>query len=69
MSVNYQIIFLLEQDLASNIVFPNKFVDDKGFNSLKENEIKKRLEKYSTKFNRIIKQLKRKRKIIYLFIF
>jgi len=54
--------FFIGTRFASNIVFPNKLVDDKGFESFKEKEIIKRLEKYSTKFNKIIKQLKKKGK-------
>ena len=54
--------FYIGARFVSNIVFPNKYTNIDGFNSLKKIEIIKRLDKYSTKFNKIINQLKKKGK-------
>jgi len=54
--------FYLGTRFVSNIVFPNMKTDDRGYNSFEGKEITKRLEKYSTKFNVIVKKLRKKGK-------
>jgi len=50
--------FFIGTRYVSNVVFPNKLVDDKGFKSFEGNAILKNLKKYSTKFSKIMKKLK-----------
>jgi hypothetical protein len=54
--------FYLGTRFVSNIVFPNMKTDDRGYNSFEGKHITKKLEKYSTKFNVIVKKLRKKGK-------
>ncbi|ARF08889.1 SNF2-like helicase [Catovirus CTV1] len=55
--------FFIGTRIVSNIVFPNKKINEAGYNSLKEKHIKEQLEKYSIKFFKIIKKIRKKEKI------
>lgn len=51
--------FFLGSRIISNIVFPNKKINEEGFESFKGTKITDDLEKYSTKFNKIIKKIEK----------
>ena len=54
--------FYIGVRFVSNIVFPNKRTDEKGYNSFDSKEIIKNLPKYSIKFHKILSKLKKKEK-------
>lgn len=49
--------FYIGTRVISNIVFPNRKINEEGFNSLTNNKIKNELYKYSTKFYEIMNKL------------
>lgn len=49
--------FFIGTRFVSNIVFPNKKVNEEGFKSFRKNRITKELHKYSTKFDKIISKI------------
>jgi hypothetical protein len=51
--------FYIGTRFVSNIVFPNKKTDERGFSSFKGNALTTNLEKYSTKFFKICNNLKK----------
>ena len=51
--------FYIGTRFVSNVVFPNKKVGDAGFDSFTDSLIVKNLDKYSTKFFKIMKSVKR----------
>jgi hypothetical protein len=55
--------FFIGTRYVSNIVFPNKKIGDKGLKSLTEQKIKRNIKKYSTKFNKILRKIKRNEKV------
>lgn len=50
--------FFIGTRYVSNIVFPNKKVGDEGFKSLTNHQILNNLDKFSTKFDKIINKIK-----------
>ena len=54
--------FYIGVRFVSNIVFPNRRTDEKGYNSFDSREIIKNLEKYSIKFYKILNKIKKKGK-------
>lgn len=54
--------FYIGVRFVSNIVFPNRRTDEKGYNSFDSKEIIKNLEKYSIKFYKILNKIKKKGK-------
>ena len=54
--------FYIGVRFVSNIVFPNRRTDEKGYNSFDSREIIKNLEKYSIKFHKILNKIKKKGK-------
>lgn len=54
--------FYIGTRFVSNIVFPNRKIDIRGYNSFEGRKITQNLERYSTKFNTIYKKLKRRGK-------
>lgn len=55
--------FYIGTRIVSNIVFPNKKLGKSGFESLTSSIIKSNLYKYSTKFDTILKKIKKNEKI------
>lgn len=55
--------FFIGTRLVSNIVFPNKKINESGYNSFKDKYIINELEKYSIKFAKIMKKINKKEKI------
>jgi superfamily II DNA or RNA helicase len=49
--------FFIGTRIVSNIVFPNRQINEEGFKSLKGNKILEKLDEYSIKFARIIRKL------------
>jgi superfamily II DNA or RNA helicase len=54
--------FYLGTRFVSNVVFPNRRTDERGYNSFCGRDITKNLAKYSTKFDNIVTKLKRRGK-------
>jgi hypothetical protein len=59
--------FYIGSRMISNIVFPNKTLDQKGFDMLTPNIIKKNLQKYSCKFFEIIDRIEKTRGKIFVY--
>jgi len=59
--------FFIGTRMISNIVFPNKKINITGFESLTPENIRKNLEKYSTKFFRMMKKIKHAKGKIFIF--
>lgn len=51
--------FFIGPRIVSNIAFPNNNINEKGLESLKGKKITENLKKYSTKFYKILKKIKR----------
>lgn len=54
--------FYLGTRFVSNVVFPNMKTDDRGYNSFCGRDVTKKLHRYSTKFDNIMKKIKRRGK-------
>lgn len=59
--------FFIGTRIVSNIVFPNRKINEEGFISLKGKEITNNLEKYSTKFNAIMEKINKSRGKIFVY--
>lgn len=55
--------FFIGTRIVSNIAFPNKKINEAGYNSFKGKYITEDLEKYSVKFAKILKKIKKREKI------
>lgn len=55
--------FFIGTRIVSNIVFPNKKINEAGFNSFRGKYITENLETYSIKFYKIIKKIKKPQKV------
>lgn len=51
--------FFTKARMSSNIVYPNKLFESKGFISLTDSKIKSDLKKYSSKFYKMLKSIKK----------
>lgn len=59
--------FFIGTRIVSNIVFPNRKINEKGFASFKGDKITKDLEKYSTKFSKIFSRIERARGKVFVY--
>lgn len=59
--------FYIGSRMVSNIVFPNKLLNDRGFDMLTPNLIRKNLEKYSCKFASIMERIEGKSGKIFVY--
>ncbi len=55
--------FFIGTRMVSNIVFPNKKINEEGFESFKGKHITEKLDKYSIKFSKIISKINKAQKI------
>lgn len=55
--------FFIGTRIVSNIVFPNKKINELGFSSLTDHDILDNLDQYSTKFFSLLKKIKKNQKI------
>jgi superfamily II DNA or RNA helicase len=51
--------FYIGTRMISNVAFPNRLIKEEGYNAFKGRFLKEELEKYSTKFYKILKNIKR----------
>lgn len=59
--------FFIGTRFVSNVVFPNKKINEEGLTSFKSKQILKNLEKYSTKFHSIITKIEKTRGKIFVY--
>jgi superfamily II DNA or RNA helicase len=59
--------FFIGSRLVSNVVFPNRKINDKGFNSFTRRALKEDLKKYSIKFYKILKKIKACKGTIFIY--
>lgn len=59
--------FFTKARMSSNIVYPNKLFESKGFISLTDNKIKSDLKKYSSKFYKMLKSIKKSEGPIFVY--
>lgn len=59
--------FYIGSRMISNIVFPNKTLDQKGYEMLTSNIIRKNLQKYSCKFAEIINRIEKTRGKVFVY--
>lgn len=55
--------FFIGTRIVSNVVFPNKKINEAGFNSFKDTYITEKLDIYSAKFYKMVKKIKKAQKI------
>jgi superfamily II DNA or RNA helicase len=51
--------FFIGSRMISNIAFPDRLIKEEGYNALKGKDLKENLEKYSIKFTKILKNIKK----------